>query len=1018
MAAVVIAWAACLIAVAAFVPETAWGQTVQFENGREATLNDNGTIVGSCSTVVYFVPLSMDDVDHFDVFMPDGQIVRGECLDHGRVAPVNGTYGFVATPTGGDAYSVLVDSGHAAYGVHIDGSTVAANTTQRVGYITWTPRIVRKGGISLTKRSAVPAITDGNGCYSLEGARYGVFDTQEAALAGTAGSALATYETDANGVWSSGQDYRAGTYYVTELNAPAGYVRDSAVYAVDVQAGETACVNADGNGVTDVPQTNPVTLWARKGDAAMPEGKAQGAGTLAQTLFTVRYFDGYYDAESLPLEPERTWVVTTDADGMAPVDDAHKVSGDDFYRTADGRVTLPLGTVTIEETQAPRGYQPDEGGLRVVQITPGGTAETVDAFRPQSFADDIVRGGVAIGKVDRQNGCGAAQGSATLEGARFEIVTENDQPVLVGGTSYAKGSVVARVEARHDGGSVVAATEADCLPFGSYTVRECESSPGYLYDDESRSWIRSFSIEADSQLVDLTDTGDAAANQVVRGDFAFSKIDGFSATRLSRVPFLVTSQTTGEAHVVVTDENGMVSTSSDWNAHSTRTNANDAALSGVDGGCEVDDEALDPSAGVWFDGRTDVPCAPDDGLGALPYDTYRVAELRAPGNEGFELAAFDVCITRNGVELDLGTVDDNAGPIVVTSLSDGNGVKLAPAGQLALVTDAVGYANLDIREQYTMAGTLHLVNDDGSDGGIVAEGATTFQPTAPSGLVEVEFAIDTSGLEGARLVAFEQVLDSAGTVQASHEDLAYEGQTVRVPSIATSLADKADGDREASADGVVTLVDTVSYRGLTPGDAYTLAGSLHLRNDDGSDGGIALDGQGREIRARQSFIADGSEGSVEVAFAFEAPALAGKTTVAFEELERKDRVYAVHADIADEGQSVTFAPTPPEEPTPETPPTPEVPDAPDVPEAPEAETPVPETPTAAVPEQPEEEKPREDKPAAVKPSKIAKTGDNIMLNVFMVLIPAGAIGLVGAALAVRKLERDMPITIERGTPRM
>ena len=1001
--AAVLTWAACLIAATALVPETAWAQTVQFENGREATLNDNGTIVGSCSTVVYFVPLSMDDVDHFDVFMPDGQIVRGDCIDHGRVAPINGTYGFVATPTGSDSYSVLVDSGNAGYGVSIDGTTVPANATQRVGYITWTPRIVRKGGISLTKRSSSPAITDGNGCYSLEGAAYGVFDTYDAAQAGKEGSALATYETDANGVWSSGQDYRAGTYYVAELSAPAGYVRDKSVYAVDVQAGEVTSVNAPGGGVLDAPQTNPVTLWARKGDAAMPEGKAQGAGTLEGAQFTVRYYDGFYDAESLPPAPERTWVVATDADGKAPVDDAHKVSGDDFYRTADGQITLPLGTVTIEETQAPRGYLPDAGGLRVVRITPGGTAETVDVYRPQSFSDDIARGGVAVGKIDRQTGWYAPQGCATLEGARFDIVTENDQPVLVDGTAYAKGSVVASIEAQFDGSAFCASTDLDTLPFGTYTVRECESSPGYLYDDESRNWSRSFAIESDGQVVDLTDPGNAAANQVVRGDFAFSKIDWFSATRLSGVPFLVTSLTTGEAHVIVTDENGMVSTAASWNAHSTRTNANDAALSNGEAGAAIDEAALDPSAGVWFDGRTDAPCNVDDGLGALPFDTYRITELRAPGNEGFELATFDVCVTRDGVELDLGTVDDNAGPIVATSLSDGNGVKLAPAGEPALVTDTVGYANLDIREQYMMAGTLHLVNDDGTDGGIVAEGATTFQPTASSGLVEVDFVVDTSNLEGARLVAFEQVIDAEGTVQASHEDLTYEGQTVRVPSIATSIADSADGDGEVSAEGIVTLVDTVSYRGLTPGDAYTLAGTLHLRNDDGSDGGVALDEQGREITARQRFIAEDSEGSVEVTFTFEAPSLAGKTAVAFEELERKDRVYAVHADIADEGQTIEFAPPTPEEPTPETPPTPEKPE--------------PETPAVEVPEQPSKDKPQDEKPAPSKPSKIAKTGDAVMLNVFMVLIPAAAIGLAGAALAVRKLERDIPITLERGKPK-
>ena len=103
-------------------------------------------------------------------------------------------------------------------------------------------------------------------------------------------------------------------------------------------------------------------------------------------------------------------------------------------------------------------------------------------------------------------------------------------------------------------------------------------------------------------------------------------------SRLAGVPFRITSETTGESHVIVTDENGYASTAAEWNKHTHKTNANDTAA----------EEDLDSEAGIWFglakDGKT-VPA--NDKLGALPYDTYTVEELRCAANEGFVLVKIE-----------------------------------------------------------------------------------------------------------------------------------------------------------------------------------------------------------------------------------------------------------------------------------------------------------------------------------------------------------------------------------------
>ncbi len=1008
--AMALACVALVLIAACFVPGTAWAQTVQFQNRATAEMDESGVITGTCSTTAVFLPNS-DVVTHFEVLMPDGTLVQGQCMNYGLAVPANATYAFTATPNGDGSYSVSVESGMAEWVVFGDGHIErgAPDPSQRIGNITWWPSIMRKGAISLVKSSSNPSITANNACYSLEGAVYGVYASPEAAQAHDAATAMQTFATDANGNWSSEKDFEEGTYYVAEIAAPVGYALDAQVYSVQVVADQTTRVNGEDGTVEDGPTSNPVTLWATKGDPEMAAGRAQGSGTLAGTQFTIRYFDGYYDASSLPATPTRTWVVATGADGRAVTDDEHKIAGDEFYRMPDGRVTLPLGTVSIEETLAPAGYLPNGNNRHVMQITSDDTAETVYCYQAPAFFNDIVRGGVTIGKTDRQNGGFLPQGAASLEGTVFAIVSENDQPVGVDGAFFPKGAVVKTVEAHFDGSRCIATTGPDCLPCGTYTAYEVEGSDGYLYDDGSRAWRRTFSVTEAGQIVDLTGADVAASNQVVRGDFAFSKIDGFTAARLGTVPFLVTSKTTGEAHVLVTDANGMASTAASWNAHTKRTNANDAAL-GENASGPVEEALLDPSAGIWFSGRADATCEPDDSLGALPYDTYTVTELRAKANEGYELAKFDVIVTRNGWELDLGTVDDNSGPIVTTSLADENGVKLAPAGEAAIVVDSVGFANLDMRQRYTMKGTMHLVNDDGTDGGVVAEGSTTFMPTSSAGFVDVEFAIDTSSLKGARIVAFEQLVDEQETVQATHEDLTFEGQTIRVPSIETTLSDGADGDHEAVAEGTIELVDTVAFEGLTPGDAYTLNATLHLRGEDGADAGAALDGQGREIRARQSFVAEESEGTVDVKFTFTAPDLDGKTFVAFEELERKGNVYATHADIADDGQSVTFVSAPPE---PVTPTEPEPEPEPETPAEPEPE-PEPEKP--AEDETPATPEPAPTKPAPEKPAAIAKTGDNVA-GIALLLIPTGALAVALSALAVRRLEREQDVTIKPGKPR-
>ena len=73
-------------------------------------------------------------------------------------------------------------------------------------------------------------------------------------------------------------------------------------------------------------------------------------------------------------------------------------------------------------------------------------------------------------------------------------------------------------------------------------------------------------------------------NQIKRGDLEGVKIGAGTHKRLANVPFKITSKTTGESHIVVTDKNGQFSTASDWASHKKNTNA---GTSSEDGGLEL-----------------------------------------------------------------------------------------------------------------------------------------------------------------------------------------------------------------------------------------------------------------------------------------------------------------------------------------------------------------------------------------------------------------------------------------------
>ena len=206
----------------------------------------------------------------------------------------------------------------------------------------------QKGSVNLKKESANPEMTDGNSCYSLEGATYGVYKEQ------TCTTKVADLTTDAQGN-SNTVEVDAGTYYVKETKAPKGFVLDKKVHPVTVTAGKTAVLK-----VKDLPQLDPVGVLLGKIDKETNQNKPQGSASLEGAEFTVKYYKTEPTGTQNPAEqgktPERTWVFRTDEDGFCYYDTKYLISGSELYLGATGLPQIPLGIITIQETKAPEGY--------------------------------------------------------------------------------------------------------------------------------------------------------------------------------------------------------------------------------------------------------------------------------------------------------------------------------------------------------------------------------------------------------------------------------------------------------------------------------------------------------------------------------------------------------------------------------------------------------------------------------------------------------------------------------------
>ena len=306
---------------------------------------------------------------------------------------------------------------------------------------------VRGGYLTVQKRSDLPNITNGNRCYTLQGANFDIIKQSN-------GAKIGTLTTNAQGYAKYPNMLEQGNYILRETDPSTGYTlptRNEMRVTVSTSntSGSPATVSVTQQALNDPAAIEISKIFSEYDKANKPFMHERLP--LTGTEFTIKYYDGYYTAANLPSTPTRTWKLGVQPYGngsySAALDNDHLLAGSDaFYRDNKGNATIPLGTISIQETKPAFGYTldgflEDKNGHRVstrqplvVQCVKNGN---IAYFNAGNYAfessNESVRGSFKIVKKD---GSGKL-----LVGARFEMKNSRGELIAVKDTN-ASGELV------------------------------------------------------------------------------------------------------------------------------------------------------------------------------------------------------------------------------------------------------------------------------------------------------------------------------------------------------------------------------------------------------------------------------------------------------------------------------------------------------------------------------------------------------------------------------------------------
>lgn len=328
----------------------------------------------------------------------------------------------------------------------------------------YNPPIELTGSVRFHKESAMPSISDGNSCYSLDGAEISIYSDADCTdLLDT----LTTGEDGYTDYYST--TFREGdsvTLYFKETKAPKGFLINDEVRSITLDSEDSYTET-----ISDMPGNDPITLLLKKQTA---DGHGSGDTRLEGAEYTVKYYDILSDIDPAIAgnEAKYTWIFRTNERGYIFFDNYLVTGSDGLVKDISGMYTLPLGTITLQETKAPEGYLLNDTVYVAQTVLDSGNNTVRTTNLPTD--DNAAQETPYEGTISIQKFLGGSTVKTSEPDAEFEIY-------LTSAGSYDAAPEESRQTITTDANGYAITKR---LPYGTYTVHQTKGNNKYYFVDD------------------------------------------------------------------------------------------------------------------------------------------------------------------------------------------------------------------------------------------------------------------------------------------------------------------------------------------------------------------------------------------------------------------------------------------------------------------------------------------------------------------------------------------------------
>ena len=533
---------------------------------------------------------------------------------------------------------------------------------------------------------------------------------------------------------------------------------------------------------------------------------------------------------------------------------------DTFYTNDEGYLVtpekLPYGTgYKLVEVAAPYGYIVDKTPIIFDITAENATIEDALTIVKVEKANTAQKGMITVTKSGEVFSDVSVSGSEnetqiyqpvfakdTLKGAVYDIIAAEDIVTLDGTTRAKKGDVVDTITTGDNGTAT-----SKLLYLGKYNVKERTAPYGMVLNDE----IHSVELAYAGQNVEISKTATSFYNERQKAEIKFEK-----TMELDELFGL--------------GNNGEV-TSVTFGLYAAKELVSAS-------GAVIPADALIEIINMDKNGKAEVKTD-------LPIGEYYVQEIATNNAYILNDNKYPVAFEYTGQDTAVVNLTVNDGNPIENKIIYGSikGLKIDRETEKAIKGALFGLFKSDETE-FTENNALLTCETDGN-------GVFTFDNIPIGNWLIKELKPAENYLAN----------DEIYPVQIDTNEQIIEIKVVNdhIPELKTTAT--VDGEKEICATETFTLTDTVEYQHLIPNKEYVLEGVLMDKTT-----GQPLLINGAEVRSETVFIPAEPNGTAIVEFTFDSKYIKADTDiVVFESLYKDGKELAVHADIDDEGQTVT-----------------------------------------------------------------------------------------------------------------